>query len=150
MQPTAGHVITAPVSLVKKINCDEVWQITRSDKVLPGTVWVPELAPGWDLFNRYLHEWKELPPNKWWPLYKDIFVRELQLEEKLGAMRRLWSSVNSGKVIALVCFCPNEAYCHRTLVAHFLGKYGIKTKEYKETQTSTKDDNEAPIQIVLF
>jgi hypothetical protein len=29
---TTGRIITASISSIKKLNCDEIWQITRSDK----------------------------------------------------------------------------------------------------------------------
>lgn len=145
-----GYLITAPISAVKKIDCDEVWQITRSDKVLPEAIWVPALAPSWDLFNQHLHEWKDLPAEEWWPLYKDRFLRELQTDEKLIAMRRLWSLVNVGKVIALVCFCSDGAHCHRILVAEFLKKYGVNVVEFDDQHTSARDEDKDPVQMVLF
>ena len=64
---TTGRIITASISSIKKLNCDEIWQITRSDKVITGNKWVSELAPD-DLFNQYLHNWKGKPPEEWWHL----------------------------------------------------------------------------------
>lgn len=77
---TTDRIITASISSIKKLTCDEIWQITRSDKVIVGTKWVPELALGWDLFNQYLRNWKGKPPEEWWPLcartycYKNVLI----------------------------------------------------------------------------
>ncbi|NLX01726.1 MAG: DUF488 domain-containing protein [Syntrophomonadaceae bacterium] len=142
-----GYVITASISAIRKLDCDEIWQITRSDKGITGTKWVPELAPGWDLYNQYLNNWKGKPPEEWWPLYEKTFNEELKSEVKLAALRRLWSLVNSGKVIALVCFCPDNTWCHRRLVAKFLEKHGIQTEEYTNSNTSF---DESVTQPVLF
>jgi uncharacterized protein YeaO (DUF488 family) len=144
---TTGRIITASISSIKKLNCDEIWQITRSDKVITGNKWVSELAPGWDLFNQYLHNWKGKPPEEWWHLCAQAYNEELQSEVKLAALRRLWSLVNYGKVIGLVCFCPVDRYCHRRLVAEFLHKHGIVAEEYSDP-ASQRD--ESVVQALLF
>lgn len=142
-----GYIITASISSAKKIVCDELWQITRSDNTIPGAFWVPQLAPGWDLFNQYSHNWKGHPADEWWPQYKEAFDKELQSEEKLTVMRKLWRLVDSGKVIALLCFCPDNTYCHRRLVAEFFEMNGMRTEEYSEPITKSSD----PVsQLVLF
>jgi hypothetical protein len=53
-----GYVITASLSSIRKINCDEIWLITKVEKNIPGVKWMPELAPNGDLYNKYLCEWK--------------------------------------------------------------------------------------------
>ncbi|MDD3898359.1 MAG: hypothetical protein PHE82_05345 [Syntrophomonadaceae bacterium] len=77
---TTGRIITASISSIKKLTCDEIWQITRSDKVIVGTKWVPELAPGWDLFTNTCVTGKGKPPEEWWPLctrtycYRNVLI----------------------------------------------------------------------------
>ena len=119
-----GYVITASIRHANQIKCDEIWQITRSDKTLSGVIWVPELAPSWSLFNEYNNNWKNKPPEEWWPDYMKRFNEEIQSQVKLQALRRLWTHVQQGKVIALVCFCIDRAYCHRRLIAEFLENQG--------------------------
>lgn len=133
-----GYVITADVSSVKNIICDEVWQITRAGNHIPGTLWVPDLAPGPQLFKRYLHEWKDRPGNEWWDRYKELFEQELRTDEKLNALRKIWNYVESGRVIALVCYCRDSRYCHRTLVGNFLEQHGVRVEEHKKAKNNTE------------
>lgn len=125
-----GYVITASISSVKKIECDEFWLITRSEKSWPGSKWVPELAPNRELFNAYSNEWKGKSPEEWWPLYRSMFNKELRSEGKLSILRDLWVKVKQGKVITLVCFCKENTYCHRKLVGEFLEEQGLRVEEF--------------------
>jgi len=135
----AGYVITANISSIKNIVCDEVWQITRSNKNISAVKWVPDLAPSPNLYSRFINEWKGKPGEDWWPIYKYQFEKELDTDEKLNALRKLWKLVKSGKVIALVCFCRDGRYCHRALVGDFLKRYGIRVEEYKKEKTVNND-----------
>ncbi|HOQ08981.1 MAG TPA: DUF488 domain-containing protein [Syntrophomonadaceae bacterium] len=125
-----GYIVTASIRHAKQIKCNEIWQITRSDKTIPGAIWVPELAPSWSLFNEFNHNWKDKSPEEWWPIYAKRFNEELRSQEKLQALRKLSTQVQQGKIIALVCFCTGSASCHRRLVAEFLEKQGIHTEEF--------------------
>lgn len=125
-----GYVITADISNINKIECDEVWQITRSGNTISGTIWEPALAPSHQLYKRYLNEWKDGPAEEWWSLYKEIFEKELGTPEKLNALIKLTQLIKAGKVIALVCYCRDSKYCHRTLVSEALQKHGINVEEY--------------------
>jgi uncharacterized protein YeaO (DUF488 family) len=144
--PLTGHVITTAISSLRYIQCDEIWQITRVNSDIEGTIWIPQLAPSPALFNKHQHEWKENPPEIWWPLYEDRFNEELKTEEKLGALRRLWRSVEAGKSIALACFCPNPRYCHRRLVGLFLEWQGVNVVEFDVRSIR----NDSPQQQDLF
>lgn len=147
MNEDKGYVITASIRNATHLKCDEIWQITRSDKTLPGALWVPDLAPSWDLFNEYSHNWKDKPPEDWWPEYMKRFNEELNSKVKLQALRRLWVQAQHGKVIALVCFCPDNAYCHRRLVGEFLEKQGLRVEEFK---LPTSYQTESVLQMALF
>jgi uncharacterized protein YeaO (DUF488 family) len=141
-----GYVITASISSLRNIKCDEVWQITRVNNEISGTLWIPELAPSPALFNTYLKEWKGKPADQWWSEYEVKFVDELRSPEKLSKLRKLWRSVESGRTIALVCFCTNSKYCHRSLVGKFLERHGVKVEEFAKSE----DDLGVPEQIELF
>ncbi len=143
---SSGYVITASISSIKNIVCDEVWQITRSNKNIPGTLWVPDLAPSPDLYRQFLNQWKDKPGEEWWHFYKNRFEQELKTGEKLNALRKIWYLVQSGKVIALVCFCKDNNYCHRSLVGDFLKQYGIRVEEYTKDRTI----NDGYKQLTLF
>ncbi|HNX28019.1 MAG TPA: DUF488 family protein [Syntrophomonadaceae bacterium] len=125
-----GSIITASLAMAGKFACDEIWQITISDQVIKGARWVPNLAPSVTLFNKYRYLWKGRPEEDWWPQYEEAFKEEMTSRIKINLLRELWNLVDQGKVIALICFCPDDKYCHRRLVAEILAKSGIKTKEY--------------------
>jgi len=143
---SSGYVITADISSIKNIICDEVWQITRSNKNISGVKWVPDLAPSPNLYSRFINKWKDKPGEEWWHTYKGQFEQELKTDEKLNALRKLWSLVESGKVIALVCFCRDSRYCHRTLVGEFLKRHGIRVEEYMKERAVNNDFE----QLTLF
>jgi len=133
----SGYVVTSNIASIKNIVCDEVWQITRSGKYISGALWMPELAPGPYLYRRFVFEWKNKPVKEWWHTYKDEFEKELKTKEKINALRKLRSLVESGKVIALVCFCKESKYCHRTLIGDLLKQYGIRVEELTKDKSST-------------
>jgi hypothetical protein len=54
MSNPTGHIITASISSLRHFKCDEIWQITRANNNIEGTLWVPELAPSLVLFKLYL------------------------------------------------------------------------------------------------
>jgi len=151
MPTSKGYVITASISSIKNIDCDEIWQITRSGKYLDGTVLVKNLSPSPELFNIYINEWKNKAPDYWWPLYEAKFNEELKTEEKLVALRKLWNLVKMGKVITIACFCKDSTYCHRTLVGNFLKKKNITVLEYqKEIETIEHNEYKEYKQLTLF
>ncbi len=143
---SGGYVITADISSIKNIVCDEVWQITRSSKNISGAIWMHALAPSPGLYNRFLNEWKDKPGEEWWHIYKELFEQELKTQIKLDALRRLQSLVKSGKVIALVCFCGDSRYCHRTLVGDSLKHNGIRVDEFIKEKSKNNDVE----QLTLF
>lgn len=142
-----GYVITAALSSIRRITCGEIWLITRVNKNIPGVKWVPELAPDRDLYNKYLNDWKGKPGQEWWPEYKKEFELQLQSETRLRALREVWSLVNSGQVIALLCYCAEDTYCHRSIVAEFLRNYDVKVEELVK-EIPKKDEDVS--QLLLF
>lgn len=125
-----GHIITTAISSLRYIQCDEIWQITRVNSEIKGTLWIPALAPSPTLYNKHQHEWKDKSPDTWWSLYEERFNEELKTREKLEALRKLWRLIAEGKSVTLACFCPNQNYCHRSLVGIFLERQGIEVIEF--------------------
>jgi uncharacterized protein YeaO (DUF488 family) len=126
-----GSIITASLAMAGKIICDEIWQITFSGQVMEGARWMPDLAPSVTLFNKYRYLWKGRPEEEWWPQYEEAFKEELTSRAKINQLRELWNLVNQGKVIALICFCQDDKYCHRRLIAELMSKSGINAYEYR-------------------
>ncbi len=139
-----GIIITSSLAMAGKFACDEIWQITISDQVIKGARWVPNLAPSFLLFNKYRLLWKGRPEEEWWPQYEEAFKEEMTSRTKTNQLRELWNLINDGKVIALICFCADDKYCHRRLVAEFLEKSGIKTQEFSPQLIETIETPEQP------
>lgn len=117
---------------------DEVWAIVRSDKNIPSWMqWVPELAPSWDLFNKYRQwrdtgYWNKYTFNK---LYVPQFLKELsQAEDVMDVLLRLKYLDSLEKTVCLVCFCQEETLCHRSIIAGVLQGLGfnVDASDYTE------------------
>ena len=111
---------------------DEAWAIVRSAKKVPGSYKVvPELSPSEELYKWYLEKKKTL---KWCKTlfdgqYVPRFIAEFGREGK-DKLNELYRLEKKKKNIALVCFCPFETMCHRSIIAGFLqgsGKYNVVT-----------------------
>jgi uncharacterized protein YeaO (DUF488 family) len=137
MPASGGYIITTNVANVKKIDCDEAWLIARAGKDIPGTIRVRSLAPSPHLYKIYFTEWRQRDPEEWWPQYRAEFARELQSAEKLNKLRELWSLVNVGRVIALVCYCKDANHCHRLLVGQFMMNQGVRVEEFSKLEMSS-------------
>ena len=137
----AGAIITTCLSNVKHVHADQYWLITRAGQDVPGLSRHSKLAPSRQLFNRYWRQWRGQDPATWWPTYAAAFRKELQTDEKLQELRTLYSAVQAGQTIALVCYCPDARHCHRRLVGEFLAQYGV---EVSEAQAPLK-----PVQLML-
>lgn len=124
-----GKIITSNVSLAKHAPADEFWLITRAGPEIPGMERHIALAPSPQLFHRYLTELKDTDPQNWWPIYRNIFLHELNSQEKLKELRIIYQKVKAGTTIGLVCYCPKPAYCHRSLIGQFLSSYGLEVEE---------------------
>ncbi len=117
---------------------DEVWAIVRSLKNPGRMQQVPELSPSWALFKRYLglRDAGQWNTDTFQKIYVPVFLKEMQ---SIAARRKLTELIEldrQGKRICLACFCPNEATCHRSIVAGILQSKGIAvngvTKDYSE------------------
>jgi uncharacterized protein YeaO (DUF488 family) len=111
-----GRLITCRVG--DTVTADVRLQITRSSRgLVEGWIWVPQLAPPEDLFEDYLR-WKHR--GEWpgrWPEYRQRFLAYMWRPEPRAYLARIRQRLAEGKSVALACFCPDERYCHRSLVA---------------------------------
>lgn len=118
----------------KEINntYDEAWLIVRSLKAMPKcnvpVFHVPQLSPSWDLFKDYL-SWSKL--NLWnkqcfMEHYVPRFLEEMKTQEARDILNSLYFKARD-KNILLVCFCPNEELCHRSIVFGLLQGVGAET-----------------------
>lgn len=99
------------------VKADIKLQVTRSNKnILPGWIHVPQLSPSWQLFNKVM-DWKmQLIWNKKWDEYKELFLKEMARLEPQRYLKHMALRIKEGKTIALACYCPDNEYCHRSLV----------------------------------
>lgn len=115
----AGRIITCRVG--ERVEADVKLQITRSRRgLVEGWTWEPLLAPPEDLFEDYLRwrargEW----PRRW-EEYRRRFVVHLGARDVRLRLAELAAEVRAGKTVALACFCVDERWCHRSLVAERL------------------------------
>jgi uncharacterized protein YeaO (DUF488 family) len=114
------QIILGRVGQERKIQADVIFQITRSKKgIKKGVIWLPDLAPSPELFAKYL-KWRA--QGKWpamWPEYERIFIKELN--EKRELIRKTvveWE--RKYNTVGLICYCPQEKYCHRKLIKEFI------------------------------
>lgn len=104
---------------------DETWAIVRSmKKPIPGVIHVPELSPSLNLFWKYL-SWKKSGAwnaDTFQNYYVKQFLTELiqNKDAAYPALNQLCLKDNNGKNICLVCYCPDETLCHRSIIAGLL------------------------------
>ncbi len=115
-------LITGNINEITHIKCDEVWVIVRNLKGgMPHSdvpiKHVPELSPSEKLYGDY---WKYKKALKWtqkrfdeW--YTPIFLKEMQQTASSKMLDKL-AAESKEKDILIVCFCPNESMCHRSLI----------------------------------
>lgn len=106
---------------------DEVWAIVRSLKNPGQMKHVPGLSPSWSLFKKYLElrdtgNWNKDTFRK---IYVPVFIKEMQTPEARSKLAELTRLDKQGKNICLACFCPDEATCHRSIVAGILQSNGV-------------------------
>ena len=85
---------------------------------------IPELAPDDALFDKYK---KNIKSHKWteeeWKGYEEAF-RKLMMErekaqESMISLAKEYANSDT-KHVTLLCFCPDEQYCHRRLVKEMI------------------------------
>lgn len=127
-------ILLANVRDVKNLDC-EVWYIVRSLgnlKLDEMHKHVPELSPNSRLFFRYLNVKKMGAWNRGWfdTNYVPAFIRQMKHDENAQAKLQELVSRSETEDIALVCFCNDEALCHRSIVGGILMNLGAKCDEH--------------------
>lgn len=109
---------------------DEVWAIVRSLKNPGRMQHVPAISPSWDLFKQYLAlrnagQWNKESFDK---IYVPTFIQEMQSAAAQRKLAELMELDKQGKHICMACFCPDEATCHRIIIAGALQYAGITVR----------------------
>ena len=132
------HMITIKsIRNVKYDEYDEVWAIVRSMKNKSDKIkQVQALSPSLDLFFKYQRlakagEWNE---QTFRDIYVPQFLHEIKNDEAYAYLNQLFFADKAGKNICVVCFCPNETMCHRSIIAGLLQGVGCNV------QTETGND----------
>lgn len=121
---------------VKQGQFDEVWAIVRYYK--GKSDWIKQiidLAPSHYLWSKY----QSLKLGKNWniesfnSIYLPIFLKEMKTESAKKRLNELYKADKDGKCIALVCFCTDEALCHRSIIAGLL--QGVGCNVYTPTNS---------------
>ena len=145
-EQSKGMVFTGQVANVARTvvdyGIDEVWVIVRSYKQklkdIAGTpiLHVPELSPSPELFQVYL----SLKNRNQWDAeaFKNTYVPRF-LHEMLDETARHWltqlvNATKNGKRTLLLCYCQEEALCHRSIVKGLLQGRGVACGVVSETQ----------------
>lgn len=114
---------------------DDVYLIVRSiaslerskSRLLKEATHVPDLSPSKTLFYKYL-DWKkagEWGLEKFNNNYRPIFTNEIINNTVAQAwLDKIEIESKAGKRIALLCFCDDEATCHRLIIGEMLKNRG--------------------------
>ena len=130
MKRPAGKLYTSNVGGLDKLDFDaELWQITRAGFLIPNATLVRSLSPSSELFSMYAKKWRYLSPRMWCPTYEEMFLKELQTDEKINSLRLAYRKLLDGINIVLICFCKDHNFCHRKLVGEFFVQYDINVIE---------------------
>lgn len=139
---------------VKYEEFDETWAIVRSMKNPSKHIkQVPELSPSLNLFFKYRTLVQE---NKWNKqtfdtIYVPQFLKEMHEEQSINILNKLYQIDKKGGKICLVCFCPDETMCHRSIIAGLLQGVGCNiqtetnnnyTRYYKMYNEIRRKNNE--------
>jgi len=104
---------------VKSIDTDKIMPIAICGKAVPGWKY-PEyklLAPSWDIYDEYKN--RGGTPER----YTERFLKErLSVLDKESVLRNLTELADGKKEIALVCYEKPGDFCHRHIVADWLGQ----------------------------
>lgn len=104
------------------------WAIVRSLKSKsPWMTQVAELSPSTGLFHKYLQlkergEWNE---KSFKDIYVPWFLRDMK-EYGAPMLNRVWLMNKQGIDIDMACFCTDETFCHRSVVAGLLQGAGCQ------------------------
>ena len=81
--------------------------------------WDPRLGPSASLLARTRQRQKTHPATCW-DEYRQQFLTEMRRPDAIEALRRVRAILDSGVTVTLLCYCPDESRCHRSLVRKLL------------------------------
>jgi uncharacterized protein YeaO (DUF488 family) len=100
----------------------------------PGSAWrqgipydkphIPELAPNATLFDKYeknikSHKWTEEEWNGYEEAFRKLMMEREKAQELMRSLAKEYANSDT-KHVTLLCFCPDEKYCHRRLVKEMI------------------------------
>lgn len=106
---------------------DEVWAIVRSMKNPSKYIkHVPDISPSLNLFFKAKRLMKE---NKWNKqtfneIYVPQFLQEMNTQLAYDTLNKIYQIDKTNGKLCLVCFCPDETMCHRSIIAGILQGVG--------------------------
>ena len=112
---------------VRQGQYDEVYAIVRYYK--GHSEWIkhmPDLSPSQPLWTRFhqLRLSKQWNADTFRNIYLPRFLSEMHGKAAREKLNELVKLDREGKSVALVCFCQDEALCHRSIVAGLLKGVG--------------------------
>lgn len=120
------------ISNVKKDQYDKVYAPVRSLKnPAPWMEQIKDLAPSSVLLSKYLtlKEDKNWNQETFQSIYVPEFLHGLKTNKSaIQWLNQLYKDDRAGKNIALVCFCPDETLCHRSILAGLLAGAGANIR----------------------
>lgn len=111
-----------------------VWLIVRSpDEIPEGVIYVPQLAPSKELFQKYREAFHNGMFDKSFfdNIYVPQFLKELSKNEDAFVILNELKNQSFTNDYLLCCYCENKELCHRSIIAGILLGMGaeIDTKE---------------------
>lgn len=106
-------------------------------------------APSWQILRPMLvlrRSGDAYDEDAAWPGYVDAYTAEMRVSYR--ANRPAWDALLARDEVTLVCYCRDQAHCHRTVLAEILGRRGADVRgerpidKTKTTATKRTDDNE--------
>ncbi len=119
------------ISNIQYENYDEIWAIVRSLKhPNPHLKQVTELSPSWDLFKTFqeLKQAGDWNQKTFQEIYVPRFLTQMKGTEARNRLNQLYLRDKAGESLALVCFCPDETLCHRSIIAGLLQGCGCNVQ----------------------
>lgn len=108
---------------VRQGQYDEVYAIVRFFKGRSGWIkHMPELSPSHQLWAKF-HKLRlsgKWNADSFRHTYLPEFLSEMKGQAARDKLNELVKLDRAGKSIALVCFCQDEALCHRSIIAGLL------------------------------
>lgn len=87
-----------------------------------------QLAPSEELFSK-IELFKDKYGESWFDYYKELFLKELNEEDKKQGIDEISRALDSDLDVVLVCYCGDYNKCHRSLVSEHMKSLGYKSTE---------------------